>query len=242
MKPDPQLKSRAKKVFTRLHAEFGSPACPLTFKTTEQLAVAVILSAQCTDERVNLVTPALFARFPDMPAFAQADIPEVEKLIYSTGFYRNKARNIVALARILVAEYGGKIPRDFSVLPTLPGIGRKTANVIMAEAFNEAPGITVDTHVKRISKLLGFTKSDNAVIVERELMEIFPTEMWRDLPLLIIFHGRKTCIARRPQCAVCTLAKICPGRQDVAGSAAGRRPSVRATGRQDVVGSPARRA
>lgn len=217
MKPDKSLKARARKVFALIHAEFGSPACPLTFKTTEQLAVAVMLSAQCTDERVNLVTPALFARFPDMAAFAAADIREVEKLIYSTGFYRNKAKNIVALARILVAEYGGKIPRDFSILPTLPGIGRKTANVVMAEAFNEAPGITVDTHVKRISKLLGFTKSDNAVIVERELMQIFPKEMWRDLPLLIIFHGRKTCIARRPACAVCVLKKICPGRQDVPG-------------------------
>lgn len=217
MKADARLKDRALKVFAALRAEFGSPACPLIFKTTEQLAVAVILSAQCTDERVNLVTPALFRRFPDMQAFARADVPEVEKLVYSTGFYRNKAKNIVALARILVADYAGKIPRDFSVLPTLPGIGRKTANVIMAEAFGEAPGVTVDTHVKRISKLLGFTKSDNAVIVERELMEIFPKEMWRDLPLLIIFHGRKTCIARRPQCAVCSLNQICPSAQTAQG-------------------------
>ena len=234
MKADAKLKNRALKVFAALRAEFGSPACPLTFKTTEQLAIAVMLSAQCTDERVNLVTPALFKRFPDMQAFARADVPEVEKLIYSTGFYRNKAKNIVALARILVAEYGGKIPRDFAILPTLPGIGRKTANVIMAEAFNEAPGITVDTHVKRISRLLGFTQSDNAVIVERELMEIFPKEMWRDLPLLIIFHGRKTCIARRPQCAVCTLAKICPSKQDVSGSIARTRRSGQSTGRQDA--------
>jgi endonuclease III len=211
MKNNSALKSRATQVFEALRKEFGSPACPLTFKTTEQLAVAVMLSAQCTDERVNLVTPALFARFPDMEAFAEADVLEVEKLIYSTGFFRNKAKNIVALSKILVAEYGGKIPRDFAILPTLPGIGRKTANVIMAEAFGEAPGITVDTHVKRIGRLLGFTKSDNPIIVERELMEIFPKEMWRDLPLLIIFHGRKTCVARRPACDNCGIYEYCPG-------------------------------
>ncbi len=211
MKNNTALKARARQVFDTLRKEFGSPACPLTFKSTEQLAIAVILSAQCTDERVNLVTPALFARFPDMPAFAQADVSEVEKLIYSTGFFRNKVKNIVALAKILVADYGGKIPRDFAILPTLPGIGRKTANVIMAEAFGEAPGITVDTHVKRIAGLLGFTKSDNAIIVERELMAIFPKEIWRDLPLLIIFHGRKTCIARRPACNTCGIFAFCPG-------------------------------
>jgi endonuclease-3 len=205
-----ELKKRALKIFKLLKAEFGSPACPLQFKSTEQLAVAVILSAQCTDERVNLVTPALFARFPDMAAFASADVAEVEKLIYSTGFYRNKAKNIVALARILVEQYNGKIPRDFAVLYSLPGIGRKTANVIMAEAFGEAPGITVDTHVKRITRLLGFTRSDNAEVIERELMRIFPKETWRDLPLLLIFHGRKTCIARRPKCQECILKKLCP--------------------------------
>ncbi|MBL8032906.1 MAG: endonuclease III [Leptospiraceae bacterium] len=210
MKNDAALKRRAASVFVKLRAIFGTPACPLHFRSTEQLAIAVILSAQCTDERVNQVTPALFARFSDMEAFAQADTTEVEKLIYSTGFFRNKAKNIVALAQTLVRNFGGRIPRDFEALTKLPGIGRKTANVIMAEAFGEAPGVTVDTHVKRISKLLGFTKSNNAVIVERDLMRIFPTKMWRDLPLLLIFHGRKTCIARRPKCAECALKKLCP--------------------------------
>lgn len=210
MKNDAALKRRAASVFVKLRAIFGTPACPLHFRSTEQLAIAVILSAQCTDERVNQVTPALFARFGDMEAFAQADTTEVEKLIYSTGFFRNKAKNIVALAQTLVRNFGGRIPRDFEALTKLPGIGRKTANVIMAEAFGEAPGVTVDTHVKRISKLLGFTKSDNAVIVERDLTRIFPTKMWRDLPLLLIFHGRKTCIARRPKCAECALKKLCP--------------------------------
>lgn len=205
-----ELTARALKIFRLLRTEFGRPACPLHFRTHEQLAVAVILSAQCTDERVNLVTPALFARFPDMEAFARADVTEVERLIYSTGFYRNKARNIVALARILAEKYKGKIPRDFEILHSLPGIGRKTANVIMAEAFGEAPGITVDTHVKRISRLLGFTRSDNPVIVERELMQIFPQRTWRDLPLLLIFHGRKTCRARRPLCTECRIKRLCP--------------------------------
>ncbi len=210
MKAEPKLKSRVLRIFKALKKEFGDLACPLTFATTEQLAVAVILSAQCTDERVNLVTPELFARFPDMPALAGARIEELEKLIYSTGFFRNKARNIQALAQLLVADYDGKIPADFETLTRLPGIGRKTANVIMAEAFHQAPGITVDTHVKRICRLLGLTESDNAVIVERELMQIFPQTLWRDLPLLIIFHGRKTCIARRPKCSDCVLLRLCP--------------------------------
>lgn len=208
-----QKKNRARKIFALLKKEFGSPACPLTFSTTEQLAIAVILSAQCTDERVNLVTPALFQRFPDMQAIYKADVAEIEKLIYSTGFYRNKAKNIHALAGILLEKHHGKIPGDFDTLVSLPGIGRKTANVIMAEAFGHAPGITVDTHVKRITGLLGFTKSTNPVIVERHLMEIFPREHWRDLPLLIIFHGRKTCVARRPRCTECRIVKLCPGRK-----------------------------
>ncbi len=210
MKTEVALRRRAFAVFGRLEKEFGRPSCPLHFASIEQLAVAVILSAQCTDARVNLVTPALFQRFGDMQAFADADVADIGQLIYSTGFYRNKAKNIHALAQILVRDHGGKIPKDFKLLTTLPGIGRKTANVIMAEAFGEAPGVTVDTHVKRISRLLGFTKSDNAVIVERELMQLFPPRLWRDLPLLLIFHGRKTCIARRPQCTACTLRKLCP--------------------------------
>jgi len=215
------LKKRAEKVFLLLTKEFGDPDCPLHFATIEQLAVAVILSAQCTDARVNLVTPALFAKFPDMESLAKAKITDIEKLIFSTGFYHNKAKNLSALAKILVKEYGGKIPKDFALLPTLPGIGRKTANVIMAEGFGEAPGVTVDTHVKRVSNRLGFTTSTNPVIVERHLMEIFQRKKWRTLPLLLILHGRKTCIARRPQCETCVLLKICPTGQEVTGFKAG---------------------
>lgn len=213
MRVDSQLKSRARNIFKTLKNEFGDLACPLTFNTTEQLAVAVILSAQCTDERVNLVTPNLFLRYPDMPALAKAPVEELEKLVYSTGFFRNKAKNIKALAQILTIEHDGKIPADFNTLTQLPGIGRKTANVIMAEAFHQAPGITVDTHVKRISRLLAFTQSDNAIVVERELMLLFPQALWRDLPLLLIFHGRKTCIARRPKCSECSIARLCPSVQ-----------------------------
>lgn len=210
MKSSKSHKPRANKIFAALEKTFGRPKCPLTFTTTEQLAVAVMLSAQCTDERVNLVTPELFRQFPNMEAFAVADVESIEKLVYSTGFYRNKAKNIQALARLLVRDYEGKIPADFEILVTLPGIGRKTANVIMAEAFEQAPGITVDTHVIRISNLLGFTQSKNAVIVEKDLMAIFAKKLWRDLPLLLIFHGRKTCIARRPKCVDCTIRKWCP--------------------------------
>jgi endonuclease III len=210
MKPKAHTRKRATRIFDILTQEFGKPACPLLFASTEQLAVAVMLSAQCTDERVNIVTPALFSKYPDMPALANAPLSDIETLIYSTGFFRNKARNIQALAKILTEKHGGLIPGDFELLVSFPGIGRKTANVIMAEAFNEAPGITVDTHVKRIAALLEFTDSNNAVIVERELMQIFPRALWRDLPLLLIFHGRKTCIARRPKCNQCGIAKLCP--------------------------------
>ncbi|MCS6971415.1 MAG: endonuclease III [Leptospiraceae bacterium] len=204
------VQKRAIQIYQKLLREFGEPACPLHYRTPEQLAVAVILSAQCTDERVNQVTPQLFSRFPDMAALSRANVREVEQLIYSTGFYRNKAKNIVALAKTLVAQYGGKIPRDFTALCKLPGIGRKTANVIMAEAFGESPGITVDTHVMRLSRRLGLSDGKNALAVERDLMRLYPRRFWLHLPLLLIFHGRKTCKAIRPRCAACCLARLCP--------------------------------
>lgn len=172
--------------------------------------MAVILSAQCTDARVNKVTPALFARFPDMVRLAESSISELEKLIFSTGFYHNKAKNIQKLAQILVQDYNAKIPKDFNILVTLPGIGRKTANVIMSEGFGEAPGITVDTHVKRVAFRLGFTQSENPTVVERDLMVLYPKSAWRTLPLYLIFHGRETCHARKPQCTVCIIKELCP--------------------------------
>lgn len=193
----------------RLRQHFGKADPPLKFKTTEQLAVAVILSAQCTDERVNMVTPKLFEKYPDMFALAKAKVSDIEKIIYSTGFYKNKARNIHKLANILVEKYQGKIPKDFDTLIKLPGIGRKTANVIMAVAFHEAPGIVVDTHVARITRLLGMTDKKTPQQIEKDLMTFMPKELWRELPLYLIFLGRKFCIARRPKCNECILQDMC---------------------------------
>lgn len=198
------------KVFERLKDHFGIPLPPLNFQTPEQLAIAVILSAQCTDERVNLVTPALFQKYPKVSSLANAKPADIEKLVFSTGFYRNKARNIQNLAKILVKQYHGKIPADFDILVTLPGIGRKTANVIMNIAFQKSCGIVVDTHVMRITKLLGFTKGKNAVQIEKDLMRVWPPELWMHFSLLLVYHGRKFCVARRPHCQVCILNDICP--------------------------------
>lgn len=197
-------------VYRRLAGLFGEPTPPLHFSNPEQLAIAVILSAQCTDERVNQVTPALFAQFTSMQQLAKSTQEQVEMLIYSTGFYRNKARHIRRLAQILTADYQGKIPPDFGVLTSLPGIGRKSANVIMNQAFGIAPGIVVDTHVIRLSGRLGFSSGKNAVTIEKVLMKIFPKTTWKNFSLYLVFHGRQTCNARNPDCDNCILADICP--------------------------------
>ncbi|MCB1145564.1 MAG: endonuclease III [Leptospiraceae bacterium] len=202
--------SYVKKIDRLLKEHFGPVKPPLDYSTNEQLAIAVILSAQCTDERVNLVTPALFAKYPDMVSLAKAKLQDIEKLIFSTGFYHNKAKNILALAKILTEQYAGKIPADFEVLTKLPGIGRKTANVIMNLAFDQAPGIVVDTHVRRISQRLGFTTATTPETVEKALMKVWPKEVWIDLSLYMIFLGRKWCMARKPNCEDCILTKICP--------------------------------
>ncbi|MCS6985042.1 MAG: endonuclease III [Leptospiraceae bacterium] len=197
-------------LYRLLKKHYGIPKPPLKFRNPEELAIAVILSAQCTDERVNAVTPELFRRFPDMKALAQASIEEVEQLIYSTGFYRNKARNIVRLAQIVVENYNGHIPPDFEVLQKLPGIGRKSANVIMNMAFQKAPGIVVDTHVLRLSRRFGYSEGKNPRKTERELMQIIPKRYWLNFSLYLIYHGRKYCRARKPLCSECFLNKICP--------------------------------
>lgn len=200
---------KARSIFGILKTEFGFIAPPLNFETNEQLAVAVILSAQCTDEMVNRVTVDLFSEYPDMFSLSKARVKDIEKIIYSTGFYRNKAKNIAELSKILVRDYESKIPEDFDILVKLPGIGRKTANVIMNQAFNKAVGIVVDTHVKRVTRLLGFTTETDPVKVEKDLMRKWPQQLYKDMPLYIIFHGRKTCIARRPQCDRCGLIDYC---------------------------------
>lgn len=183
--------------------------CYLYHENAWQLLIATMLSAQCTDARVNIVTKDLFVKYPTLQAFADADIKELEKDIYSTGFYKNKAKNIIGCAKKLISEYGGEVPSDIESLTKLDGVGRKTANVIRGNIYHE-PSIVVDTHVKRISRLLGLTDSDDPVKIEHELMEKLPKEQWILYNIQIITLGRTICIARRPKCAECALNRVCP--------------------------------
>jgi endonuclease-3 len=194
----------------RLLEAYGDAECSLHFRNPFELLVATILSAQCTDERVNKVTPALFKRFPDARALAQGSLKEIEKLVQSTGFYRNKAKNLKAMATDLVAMYSGEVPRSMPELNALAGVGRKTANVVMGNAFGEADGVVVDTHVGRLSRRMGLTKKTDAVQIERELNSLVPREHWVAFPHWLIQHGRKICSARKALCQSCFLADICP--------------------------------
>jgi endonuclease-3 len=184
--------------------------CALHHGNVFELLVATILSAQCTDARVNLVTPALFTRFPDAQALAAADLGEVETLIHSTGFYRAKAKNLVAMAQAVVARHGGDVPADLDALTALPGVGRKTANVVLGVAFQDASGVVVDTHVKRLSQRLGLTTNTEPAAIERDLIKSVPRPHWIDLSHRLILHGRQTCAALRPRCDACALEPICP--------------------------------
>lgn len=182
--------------------------CYLNHENAWQLLIATMLSAQCTDARVNIVTKELFVKYPTLEAFADCDVKELEKDIYSTGFYKNKAKNIKACAEKLIAEYGGEVPSDLDELIKLDGVGRKTANVIRGNIYHE-PSIVVDTHVKRISKKLGLSKSDDPVVVEQELMRVLPREQWILYNIQIITHGRTICTARNPKCGECPLNSVC---------------------------------
>lgn len=197
-------------LIARLRAAHPDAACALEHQDPFQLLVATILSAQCTDARVNMVTPVLFARYPDAAALARADQADVEDIIRSTGFFRNKARSLIGMAQAVMAEHGGEIPRTMDQLRVLPGVGRKTANVVLGNAFGINEGITVDTHVARLSRLLALTKHDDPVKIEPDLMTLFPRADWALLSHLLIFHGRQVCIARRPRCGECVLADLCP--------------------------------
>lgn len=193
-----------------LNDTFGKEyICYLNHETPWQLLFATILSAQCTDERVNQVTKDLFVKYPTLEAFANADLAEMEQDIYSTGFYKNKAKNIINCAKILLLEYGGEVPREIEKLTALPGVGRKTANVIRGNIYHE-PSIVVDTHVKRISKKFGFTKQDDPDKIEQDLMKILPKEQWILYNIQIITLGRTVCTARSPKCERCTLRSVCP--------------------------------
>lgn len=203
-------RERAAKVYDLLAEEYPDAHCELDFENPFQLAVSTILSAQTTDERVNMVTPELFERYPDAEALASAQQEDVEEIIRSTGFFRNKAKNIIGFARGLMADHGGEVPSTMDELSALPGVGRKTANVILGNAFGVDEGVVVDTHVKRLSRLLGFTREKTPEKVERDLMELFPSERWTMLSHLLIWHGRRICIARRPQCTDCVVSHLCP--------------------------------
>jgi endonuclease-3 len=192
--------------------------CELDFKTPYQLLIATILSAQCTDKRVNLVTPALFARFPTPEKMAKAKQSDIESLIKSTGFFRNKAKNILGASKLLVSKHGGVVPADMDSLLELPGVARKTANVVLGSGFGINAGMVVDTHIGRLSRRLGFTVEEDPVKVERDLCEKLPQKKWTKIGHQLIFHGRRVCDARKPKCGACTLAPHCPsaGTFDVA--------------------------
>jgi endonuclease III len=201
---------RAPEILTRLMAAYPDAACALDYRNPFELLCATILSAQCTDARVNLVTPILFARYPTPEALARAKPAEVEAIVRPTGFFRNKTRSLIGMAQALVADFEGVVPQSMEELRKLPGVGRKTANVILGNAYGINEGITVDTHVTRLSRRLGLTRHDDAVKIELDLMPLFPRDHWGLISHLLIFHGRQVCIARRPRCEICVLSDLCP--------------------------------
>jgi endonuclease-3 len=210
---DPR-RAQARRIVRQLSKLYPDARCALDYHNPLQLLIATILSAQCTDVRVNMVTPAVFARYPDAAAFANADQAELERMIQSTGFFRNKAKNIIACCKQIVEKHGGQVPGTMEELNPLPGVGRKTANVILGNAF-DVPGITVDTHVGRLSRRMGLTKEEDPEKVERELMKLLPAKEWTMFSHRMIYHGRQVCFARKPNCDGCALNKVCP-RVDVA--------------------------
>lgn len=203
-------KQRALDILVRLKQLYPDATCSLDYKDTVQLLVATILSAQCTDERVNKVTPALFEAYPDVYAFAEADLTELESLVKSTGFYRNKAKNIRAACQKIVTDFGGEVPKSMEELTSLPGAARKTANVVLAHGYGINAGVTVDTHVKRLSTRLGLTKHTDPIKIERDLMKLLPQSDWENWSIRLIYHGRAVCTARNPNCGACALADLCP--------------------------------
>jgi len=238
------LAERANKILDVLEQAHPEATCALHYRNPYELVMATILSAQCTDERVNLVTPKLFARYPAAKALAGARPEDVEEIIRSTGFYRAKTKSLIGNARALVADHGGEVPRSMEAMVKLPGVGRKTASVVLGHVYDIAEGIAVDTHVLRVSNRLGIARGDDPIDVERQLMALIPKERWTRTTDLLIFHGRKICDARRPLCGQCPVFALCrwPSRQAYAlgkppkakgapGSAARRRRTARAKAR-----------
>lgn len=204
------LRTHAHELAARLAALYPEAHCELDYASPLQLLAATILSAQCTDKRVNMVTPVLFAKWPTAAALADAPLEEIEEVIKTTGFFRNKAKSLKGMARALVERHGGEVPRTMEELVVLPGVGRKTANVVLGNAFGINEGIVVDTHVARLSARLGLTRETDAVRIEQALIPLFPRDQWTLLSHWLIWHGRRVCDARTPRCSACTLADRCP--------------------------------
>ena len=207
--PGPGATSQPAEVDRRLRECYPDAQCELDFTTPLELLVATVLSAQSTDRGVNLVTPALFRRYPDAAAYAEADLPELEEMVRPTGFFRNKAMALKGIGQVLVDEYDGCVPQTLEELVKLPGVGRKTANVVLGNAFG-VPGLTPDTHFMRVSRRLGWTQSTKPDRVERDVADLFPPREWVDLSHRLIWHGRRRCHARKPACGACPVAELCP--------------------------------
>jgi endonuclease-3 len=205
----PEKKVRAKVIYRQLSKSYPNVRCELDYKDAFQLLVATVLSAQCTDKRVNQTTPALFKKYPNPQKMAKADLRDIQKLVKSTGFFRAKAKNIKGLSNIIAEQFDGNVPSNVEDLITLPGVGRKTANVVLGHAFG-IPGITVDTHFGRLSRRFGWSKQNNPVKVEFEVGELIPKKEWINLSQRMIWHGRRVCHSRKPACGACALAKLCP--------------------------------
>jgi endonuclease-3 len=205
----PLAAERVAAILDGLRTAYPDAVCALNHKSAWELTVATILSAQCTDVRVNLVTPALFKAFPTPKAMAAASLPELEELIRTTGFFRNKAKSIQGAGRVVTEEFDGKVPRTMEEMLRIPGVARKTANVVLGSWYGIAVGVVVDTHVLRLSKRLELTKATTPQAVERDLMKVIPQERWIDFSHEVIFHGRQVCVARKPRCADCTLERVC---------------------------------
>lgn len=201
--------SSARSIYRILTKEYPDARCELDFNSPLELLIATVLSAQCTDIRVNAVTPVLFNRFPTLETLAAAKLSEVEEIIYSTGFFRSKAKNIKELANRILNDFGGEVPNDLAQLVTLPGVGRKTANVVLGNAFG-IPGLTVDTHFGRLSRRFGWSTATDPVKVENDVAKLIPEKEWTLLSHKLIWHGRRVCHSRKPECGICPLAKLCP--------------------------------
>jgi endonuclease-3 len=222
-----RLSARTGEILDRLQKIYPDADCELNYKNAFELLIATILSAQCTDKRVNAVTPALFARYPTARDLAVAKLPEVEEIIRSTGFFRAKAKSITACAQALVANHGGEVPRDFAAAVKLKGVGRKTASVVLGHAYGIAEGIAVDTHVLRLTSRLGLTKHDDPIHVEQDLMKLVPSKRWVKTTDLIIFHGRRTCDARKPRCGECGIFDLCAWKSKQAFAHGAPRPAAK---------------